>query len=160
MTKWAVFGSIHLVRRGCSSVGRALEWHSRGREFNSPQLHQKIRGLRKKSPFFVAKAGWDTILTGFFASIAGAILPRIACFGFCTGKMRRAAQRRPAQHARQKGAFFRKTTGRSVANGKCAKEKRKAARGAAVLPSERFLLTSRKTEDPARPHTQSWRTQR
>ena len=25
--------------RGCSSVGRALEWHSRGQEFNSPHLH-------------------------------------------------------------------------------------------------------------------------
>ena len=24
---------------GCSSVGRALEWHSRGRQFNSVQLH-------------------------------------------------------------------------------------------------------------------------
>lgn len=26
--------------RGCSSVGRALEWHSRGQGFDSPQLHQ------------------------------------------------------------------------------------------------------------------------
>ena len=25
---------------GCSSVGRALEWHSRGQGFDSPQLHQ------------------------------------------------------------------------------------------------------------------------
>jgi hypothetical protein len=25
--------------RGCSSVGRALEWHSRGQGFESPQLH-------------------------------------------------------------------------------------------------------------------------
>jgi hypothetical protein len=27
------------VPRGCSSVGRALEWHSRGQGFDSPQLH-------------------------------------------------------------------------------------------------------------------------
>ena len=26
---------------GCSSVGRALEWHSRGQGFDSPHLHQK-----------------------------------------------------------------------------------------------------------------------
>ena len=26
---------------GCSSVGRALEWHSRGQGFDSPQLHHK-----------------------------------------------------------------------------------------------------------------------
>ena len=31
------------TRRGCSSVGRALEWHSRGRGFDSPQLHHGIR---------------------------------------------------------------------------------------------------------------------
>ena len=30
--------SAHM--RGCSSVGRALEWHSRGQGFDSPQLHQ------------------------------------------------------------------------------------------------------------------------
>ncbi len=24
---------------GCSSVGRALEWHSRGRQFDPDQLH-------------------------------------------------------------------------------------------------------------------------
>ena len=64
LTKWAVFGSIHLVRRGCSSVGRALEWHSRGREFNSPQLHQKIRGLRKKSLFLYPKPAMHA-LAGF-----------------------------------------------------------------------------------------------
>lgn len=32
--------------RGCSSVGRALEWHSRGQGFNSPQLHQGNQGVR------------------------------------------------------------------------------------------------------------------
>ena len=37
--------------RGCSSVGRALEWHSRGQEFNSPQLHQKTKGCPKGQPF-------------------------------------------------------------------------------------------------------------
>ena len=45
-------------------------------------------GTSKEVPFSVSKADWDTIPTGFFASIAGAILPRIACFAFCTGKMR------------------------------------------------------------------------
>ena len=28
---------------GCSSVGRALEWHSRGQGFDSPQLHQLMK---------------------------------------------------------------------------------------------------------------------
>ena len=30
---------------GCSSVGRALEWHSRGRRFDPDQLHQNNQGL-------------------------------------------------------------------------------------------------------------------
>ena len=30
-----------MLCRGCSSVGRALESHSRGQGFDSPQLHQK-----------------------------------------------------------------------------------------------------------------------
>ena len=34
---------------GHSSVGRALEWHSRGRRFNSAWLHQNIR--RRKTSF-------------------------------------------------------------------------------------------------------------
>ena len=28
------------MQRGCSSVGRALAWHARGRRFESDQLHQ------------------------------------------------------------------------------------------------------------------------
>jgi hypothetical protein len=37
--------------RGCSSVGRALEWHSRGEGFDSPQLHQKkMEGLGSRFP--------------------------------------------------------------------------------------------------------------
>ncbi len=31
---------------GCSSAGRALEWHSRGREFDPRQLHHISKGLR------------------------------------------------------------------------------------------------------------------
>ena len=31
---------------GYSSVGRALEWHSRGQGFDSPYLHQNIRTIR------------------------------------------------------------------------------------------------------------------
>ena len=39
--------------RGCSSVGRALEWHSRGEGFDSPQLHHENQWVRAKlsSPF-------------------------------------------------------------------------------------------------------------
>ena len=49
----AAFWQCVFLPRGCSSVGRALEWHSRGQEFNSPQLHQKgNQGLRKRRPFF------------------------------------------------------------------------------------------------------------
>ena len=39
--------------RGYSSVGRALEWHSRGQGFESPYLHQRITRyipLNDKSP--------------------------------------------------------------------------------------------------------------
>ena len=39
--KEGAFWQCAFLPRGCSSVGRALEWHSRGQEFNSPQLHQK-----------------------------------------------------------------------------------------------------------------------
>ena len=35
---------------GYSSVGRALEWHSRGQGFDSPYLHQQ-KGLQKQSLF-------------------------------------------------------------------------------------------------------------
>ena len=35
---------------GCSSAGRALEWHSRGQEFDPPQLHQNIK--REEPAFF------------------------------------------------------------------------------------------------------------
>ena len=43
------------AQRGCSSVGRALEWHSRGQEFNSLHLHQNLKGLSAavESPFCV-----------------------------------------------------------------------------------------------------------
>ena len=43
---------------GCSSVGRALEWHSRGRQFNSVQLHQfsKKPISKKRSAFFIGSA--------------------------------------------------------------------------------------------------------
>ena len=34
--------------RGHSSVGRALEWHSRGQGFDSPWLHQAKQRLRRK----------------------------------------------------------------------------------------------------------------
>ena len=33
---------------GCSSVGRALAWHARGRQFESDQLHHEISLLRAK----------------------------------------------------------------------------------------------------------------
>ena len=34
-----LFAYIRFDFWGCSSVGRALEWHSRGQGFDSPQLH-------------------------------------------------------------------------------------------------------------------------
>ena len=40
---------------GCSSAGRALEWHSRGREFDPRQLHHEYRWVKRKlDPFFVS----------------------------------------------------------------------------------------------------------
>ena len=34
-----------LPLRGISSVGRALAWHARGQEFDSPMLHHFHRGV-------------------------------------------------------------------------------------------------------------------
>jgi hypothetical protein len=51
-------GVLFFNRRGCSSVGRALEWHSRGQGFDPPQLHQKIqRAAFRTLPFFTPVAG-------------------------------------------------------------------------------------------------------
>ena len=36
--------------RGCSSVGRALEWHSRGQGFDSPHLHGFLPGSGMARP--------------------------------------------------------------------------------------------------------------
>ena len=33
--------NINVVTRGCSSLGRALEWHSRGSRFDPDHLHQR-----------------------------------------------------------------------------------------------------------------------
>ena len=38
---------------GVSSVGRALQWHCRGQEFDSPTLHHPPRRLRTTAVFFV-----------------------------------------------------------------------------------------------------------
>ena len=50
--KGIMFSSI----RGCSSAGRALEWHSRGQGFDPPQLHHKTHansnGPALRGPFF------------------------------------------------------------------------------------------------------------
>ena len=32
---------------GCSSLGRALEWHSRGKGFDPPHLHQRPRSKER-----------------------------------------------------------------------------------------------------------------
>lgn len=37
---------------GCSSVGRALEWHSRGQGFDSPHLHQILKQSPAEAGFF------------------------------------------------------------------------------------------------------------
>src|SRR5687768_9618614 len=40
---------------GCSSIGRALEWHSRGRRFDPDQLHQlpniSLKTAAERPPF-------------------------------------------------------------------------------------------------------------
>ena len=46
--------------RGRSSVGRALEWHSRGQGFDSPRLH------RVRSPVsHLPKANWFLLLIAY-----------------------------------------------------------------------------------------------
>jgi hypothetical protein len=42
LTDPTAFWYLTPPRWGCSSVGRALEWHSRGRRFNSVQLHSRF----------------------------------------------------------------------------------------------------------------------
>ena len=47
--------------RGCSSVGRALAWHARGRQFESDQLHQiKTNLVIRKVLSMYSGTGWDT----------------------------------------------------------------------------------------------------
>src|ERR1019366_3141188 len=41
---------------GCSSVGRALEWHSRGRRFDPVQLHHSISYILDDSLFVSYRA--------------------------------------------------------------------------------------------------------
>ena len=42
LTPLRLFARTLFTEWGCSSVGRALEWHSRGRQFNSVHLHHKF----------------------------------------------------------------------------------------------------------------------
>ena len=60
---------------GCSSVGRALEWHSRGQEFNSPQLHQKTKGCPEGQPFLFRAAVCTASCQSIFS---------LKCFAFQT----------------------------------------------------------------------------
>lgn len=66
--------SLHEIRhsRGCSSVGRALEWHSRGRRFDPDQLHQEIQGVNqlRVSPFFFHATLYTTLPFLIFIHIA------------------------------------------------------------------------------------------
>lgn len=39
------FCYLFICTWGCSSAGRALEWHSRGQGFKSPQLHHRFQGV-------------------------------------------------------------------------------------------------------------------
>ena len=48
-----LFSARLLKSWGCSSVGRALEWHSRGQGFDSPQLHHKKSAC--KGGFFMGE---------------------------------------------------------------------------------------------------------
>ena len=74
--------------RGCSSVGRALEWHSRGQGFDSPHLHwagsrrrrcvvragMKSAGIAQLVEHNLAKvgvAGSSPVSRLFFARILG-----------------------------------------------------------------------------------------
>jgi hypothetical protein len=40
LTAWREFGIKKELSWARSSVGRALEWHSRGQGFESPRVHQ------------------------------------------------------------------------------------------------------------------------
>jgi hypothetical protein len=68
---------VRAVRpRGRSSVGRALEWHSRGQGFDSPRLHQRppVRSMTA-GPSETAKGGSE------FAGIAQLVEHNLAKVG-------------------------------------------------------------------------------
>ena len=50
--------------RGCSSAGRALESHSRGQGFESPQLHR----VMVSASSLIIRTSWSVITVGFVAS--------------------------------------------------------------------------------------------
>ena len=47
------FFGFSFSERGISSVGRALAWHARGQEFDSPMLHQYYLVFGFEKPLFI-----------------------------------------------------------------------------------------------------------
>ena len=59
LTAPSLFGSKKvLLMWGCSSVGRALEWHSRGQRFDPAQLHHRLSESRRKVGFLHTAVWW------------------------------------------------------------------------------------------------------
>ena len=57
----------YFIRRwGCSSVGRALEWHSRGRRFDPVQLHLSFLITYLSTSFLITRYPMQYIYSSFF----------------------------------------------------------------------------------------------
>ena len=61
--RYGAAGIPQYINWGCSSVGRALEWHSRGRQFDPDQLHQNSKGFGgcNAKPFFYPNCNYTSI---------------------------------------------------------------------------------------------------
>ena len=61
---------------GCSSAGRALEWHSRGQRFDPAHLHQWFRDeFHQLIPLFYYRSSTCFVILILFSLIMAALLP-------------------------------------------------------------------------------------
>ena len=61
---------------GCSSAGRALEWHSRGQRFDPAHLHQLFKGwVSPTHPFAYYRSSTCFLILILFSLIMAALLP-------------------------------------------------------------------------------------
>ena len=74
-SRFLTIGVRAICPRGRSSVGRALEWHSRGQGFDSPRLHRRPKRLARAGPGETLEGGSE------FAGIAQLVEHNLAKVG-------------------------------------------------------------------------------